>query len=166
MREHEMIKSQTKREFLYFNFEEDFVEENVRCIPMLVRFKMDVAGIKMHLKEWSKLPVWVRMELASKNTDTQQEVADYHKFLARSIKSYTGNDPTPLSIEIAPAWLTLNDVPSMVQSEANKYDYSVSIDQWKNLNTLQRYALIKLSRPGHENKNFPVAIIEFNLINN
>ena len=166
MREHETILDPTKKEFLYFNFEEEFVDENVRCIPMLVRYKMDAAGIKLHLKEWSKLPVWVRMELASKNTDTQHEIAVYHKFLAGSIKTYAGNEATPLSIEKAPAWLNLNDIPSMVQSEANKYDYSISIDQWKKLNTLQRYALIKLSRAGHENKNFPATIIEFKLNKN
>ena len=37
----------------YFNFEEDFVEKNIRCIPMIVRFKMDKAGIKLKLAEWS-----------------------------------------------------------------------------------------------------------------
>jgi len=31
----------------YFKFEEDFIEEDVRCIPMIVRFKMDLAGIKL-----------------------------------------------------------------------------------------------------------------------
>jgi len=166
MFEQETILSSTKREFIYFKFEEDFVDENVRCIPMLVRFKMDAAGIKLHLKEWSKLPVGVRMELATKKAQTKQEIADYHNFLARSIKTYSGNEPTPLSIELAPAWLVLDEVPWIVQSEASKYDFSITINQWKNLSVIQRYALSKLSRPGHENRNFPAAIKEFNLINN
>ena len=38
----------------YFDFEEDFVEKNIRCIPMIVRFKMDEAGIKLKLSEWSR----------------------------------------------------------------------------------------------------------------
>ncbi|MHC5830222.1 MAG: nitrate reductase associated protein, partial [Nostoc sp.] len=32
------------------------------------------------------------------------------------------------------------------------------------LTPLQRFALIKLSRAGHENKNFPTAIAEFHLL--
>ncbi|MEO6674638.1 MAG: nitrate reductase associated protein, partial [Ginsengibacter sp.] len=38
-----------------FKFEEDFVEEGVRCIPMVVRFKLDACGIKLKLSEWSTL---------------------------------------------------------------------------------------------------------------
>ncbi|WP_353849846.1 nitrate reductase associated protein, partial [Hydrotalea sp.] len=40
---HYFLKPTKKIE--YFQFEEDFVEENVRCIPMIVRFKMDAVGI-------------------------------------------------------------------------------------------------------------------------
>jgi len=35
--------------------------------------------------------------------------------------------------------------------------------QWKNLNSLQRFALIKLTRGGHENENFIPALREFGL---
>jgi len=44
-----------KDEAVYFKFEEDFVEENIRCIPMCVRFKLDACGIKLKLSEWSKM---------------------------------------------------------------------------------------------------------------
>jgi hypothetical protein len=40
---------------------------------------------------------------------------------------------------------------------------SISLAQWKDLNVLQRFALLKLTRPGHENKNFPKAMKEFGL---
>ncbi len=33
----------------YFHFEEEFMENNMRCIPMIIRFKMDMAGIKLKL---------------------------------------------------------------------------------------------------------------------
>src|SRR5688572_30077237 len=33
-----------RKDIEYFAFEEDFMEENVRCIPMIVRFKMDKSG--------------------------------------------------------------------------------------------------------------------------
>ena len=38
----------------YFQFEKDFMEDGIRCIPMMVRFKLDACGIKLKLKEWSK----------------------------------------------------------------------------------------------------------------
>ncbi|MEM6714613.1 MAG: nitrate reductase associated protein, partial [Cyanobacteria bacterium P01_C01_bin.147] len=35
--------------------------------------------------------------------------------------------------------------------------------QWADLSPLARFALCKLSRPGHENRNFLSALYEFNL---
>jgi hypothetical protein len=40
----------------------------------------------------------------------------------------------------------------------------ITIEAWKDLSILQRFALIKLSRPSHENKNFLSALAEFNLV--
>ena len=37
-----------------FAFEADF-QTDLRCIPMSVRYKLDLVGIKMSLKEWVKL---------------------------------------------------------------------------------------------------------------
>jgi hypothetical protein len=36
--------------------------------------------------------------------------------------------------------------------------------QWSQLTPLQRFALMKLSRKGHENKNFYPALQEFGLV--
>jgi len=34
---------------------------------------------------------------------------------------------------------------------------------WSELNALQRFTLFKLTRPGHRNRNFPLALREFGL---
>jgi hypothetical protein len=41
---------------VYFAFENDFVD-TFRCIPMIVRYKLDTCGIKLKLPEWVKLSV-------------------------------------------------------------------------------------------------------------
>jgi hypothetical protein len=56
-------------------------------------------------------------------------------------------------------------MPVTLQEKAQEIGITITLTQWENLTPLQRFALIKLSRPGHENKNFPRAIIEFNLVN-
>ena len=35
---------------------------------------------------------------------------------------------------------------------------------WQQLNELQRFALVKLSHPGHEHRNLPAALRKFGLI--
>src|SRR6185312_3777371 len=74
----------------YFRFEEDFIEQNVRCIPMIVRFKMDAVGIKLKLAEWSKFSLAERKELALRNCSTFVELSDYRNYLAELVVKYTG----------------------------------------------------------------------------
>ena len=147
----------------YFDFEEDFVEENVRCIPMTVRFKMDAAGIKLKLAEWSKFSVAERIELAVLSVANKEEADKYHQYLSGLIKKYTGDEATELAIDSSPGWANLEAVPLMLHEKAGELGLVISLTQWKQLTNLQRFALLKLCRPGHENKNFPKAILEFGL---
>lgn len=148
----------------YFDFEEDFIEENVRCIPMLVRFKMDAAGIKLKLAEWSRFSVEERIALAVNPAATPQEAKQYNHYLAGLIKKYTNAEATSLAIETAPAWGVVHEIPSMLQEKAGEMGWVITMEQWQQLTNLQRFVLLKLCRPGHENKNFPKAMKEFGLI--
>lgn len=148
---------------LYFNFEEDFIEENFRCIPMLIRFKMDAAGIKLKLSEWSKFEIKERIELAMMAASTDEEKEIYRTCLNKLIENHTGNKATEPVIDTKPGWANLENIPAMLQEKAKEFELIITIEKWKKLTDLQRYALLKLCRPGHENKNFPKAIKEFGL---
>ena len=148
----------------YFNFEEDFVEKNIRCIPMIVRFKMDKAGIKLKLEEWSKFSTAERIELATKPCGDDLEAKLYHHYLAWLVERYTEKEPTGLAIDENPGWTELSSVPGLLQEKASEFGWSVSTKQWSGLTDLQRFALLKLCRPGHESKNFPKAMKEFGLL--
>ena len=134
----------------YFVFEEDFVEQNMRCIPMIVRFKMDNAGIKLKLSEWSKFNALQKKELALMPIETKDELNDYRNSLSSLIYKYTGNTPTLLELNPNPEWATFN--------------WIITTKQWSALTTLQRFALLKLCRQGHENRNFPKAMKEFGIV--
>jgi len=148
----------------YFNFEEDFVEENVRCIPMIVRFKMDAAGIKLKLHEWSRFSVAERIELAVRSCGTAEDMKTYHEWLSGIIKQHTGADATILEISANPEWSVLDKVPFEVFERGVEHQINLSADQWKALTNLQRFALLKLCRPGHESKNFVKALKEFRIV--
>ena len=147
----------------YFDFEEDFIEKNLRCIPMIVRFKMDAVGIKLKLSEWSRFKKEERIQLAIMYAATTKEVATYHHYLTQLIQKYTGNKPTLLTAEITPAWANVESVDGMLTKKATEFKVSVTQEKWQKLTNLQRFALLKLCKDGHENKNFPKAIREFNL---
>lgn len=148
----------------YFDFEEDFVEENVRCIPMIVRFKMDAGGIKLKLSEWSKFKTNERIELAIKTCSTEEEAKLYGNYLSELIEKYTNSAPTVMEVNLQPAWADLKNIPELLQQKANEFNWEITKEQWSSLTNLQRFALTKLYRPGHENKNFPKAMKEFGIV--
>jgi hypothetical protein len=55
-------------------------------------------------------------------------------------------------------------IPPSVQEKAQECKVSLTQSDWGTLTPEQRFALIKLSRPSHENKNFLPALKEFQLI--
>jgi len=165
-----MKKDLTRPEFSalqdieYFDFEEDFIEENVRCIPMIVRFKMDAAGIKLKLAEWSKFKRDERIQLALMPASMDEEAKWYNDYLAQLIEKYTGNKATTLTIDTNPDWANLQSIPEMLSEKAKEFDLEITKEKWQSLTNLQRFTLLKLCRPGHENKNSPKAIKEFGLV--
>jgi hypothetical protein len=148
----------------YFNFEEDFVEKNIRCIPMIVRFKMDKAGIKLKLAEWSKFTVEERIELAKKSCSNEEDAKLYNDYLAGLIKKYTDKEATGLAIDQHPGWAELSMVPDLLQEKLKEFGWSISVEQWEALTNLQRFSLLKLCKQGHESKNFHKAMKEFSLL--
>ncbi|WP_427158014.1 nitrate reductase associated protein [Aliinostoc sp. HNIBRCY26] len=146
----------------FFEFEADFVD-SLRCIPMQVRYNLDTCGIKLKLSDWNHLTQDEREALVTLSCGTETEIKAYQEYLQELILERTGQPVATLPIDSYPAWLDSNNLPVTLQEKAQEIGITITLSQWADLTPLQRFALIKLSRPGHENKNFPRAIAEFNL---
>src|SRR5678815_4921830 len=96
--------NKTAIKYQTFKFEEDFIEDNIRCIPMIVRFKLDAAGIKLKLAEWCRFTVTQRAELSLLPCSLKNEIAAYRNYLYRLVIQATGNEPTNLKADESPAW--------------------------------------------------------------
>ena len=147
----------------FFEFETDFVD-SLRCIPMQARYNLDTCGIKLKLADWSHLTQDERQALVESPCTNEQEIETYRQNLQNLIHQRTGSYPSELPIESHTAWMDENNIPESVQEEASEYNVNITAPQWAALSPLERFALIKLSRSGHENKNFPKALEEFKLI--
>ena len=149
----------------YFLFEADFVENNIRCIPMIVRFKLDLTGVKFSLAAWSKCSVAERQELAIMCCNSADERFEYKKYAERLVSTHTDEPVKYISVPLQPLWDDTRAVPDELKSQADIYGWTITAEQWKVLPRLRRFALLKLCRPGHENRNFPLAMREFGLVN-
>lgn len=146
-----------------FGFEAEFASD-LRCIPMVVRFKLDRCGIKLSLKHWSRIGGAQRFALADRPCDTAEEVSAYRAELLRLIAGCRAGEAVFLPVDAAPAWADRACVPERIVEMIRALDLPrLSPIAWAGLSTLQRFALLKLTRPGHDNENFLPAIHEFGL---
>ena len=147
----------------FFEFEADFVD-SLRCIPMQVRYKLDTCGVKLKLSDWHEMTQAERQALVELPCTTQTEIEAYQEYLQQLVLERTGTPASSLPIEPYPAWMDSRVVPANLQEKAKEIDVNLTLEVWTALTPLQRFALIKLSRLSHENKNFPRAMAEFHLL--
>jgi hypothetical protein len=142
----------------YFKFESDFVD-SLRCIPMSVRYKLDIAGVKLKLNEWSKLDPAERTYLAEMPYVNRAEIQAFKNMLSILVRINCGVMPTAMD-PVKADWNTA-EIPEQVAEKAVAMGVIVDPESWRGLGELERFALMKLSRPGHEGKNFVPALEEF-----
>lgn len=153
--------NQCAEEAVFFRFEEDFIGDGIRCIPMIVRFKLDACGIKLKLSEWSRMTSEQRMYLAEAGCSTLAELIGYREYLYRTVVQLTGEPPTLIPVEENPAWSRKEEIPYPVKERLQEISLKPDLSQWQQLTDLQRFALLKLSYSGHEHRNFRKALVEF-----
>jgi hypothetical protein len=147
-----------------FRFEVDF-GGTLRCIPMSVRMKLDRTGIKLSLKQWNRIPPAARRELVERPCSSAEEAQAYRQFLVAEIESHTRTPVEVAPLDPAPPWADATVVPERVREWAGGLNVAApSSAQWAALTPLQRFALFKLTRPGHKNENFLPAMREFELL--
>ncbi|MCF0073881.1 nitrate reductase associated protein [Dyadobacter sp. CY261] len=145
----------------FFAFESDFVD-SLRCIPMIVRYKLDTCRVKLQLSDWAKFDYYEKDLLAEHSCHKVEEIDAYAALVNGLVWKYTSTIPSLLKT-LDPSWVQ-PQVPMEVREKVQEWDLPViSIGQWRQLDVLERFALVKLSRSGHEGRNFPRAMAEFGL---
>jgi hypothetical protein len=147
-----------------FAFELDF-GGTLRCIPMSVRMKLDQTGIKLSLKQWNKLPAEGRRLLVEESCNQPGNIESFKQDLISLIEKSTMTSVELVPIDESPPWADPALVPERLCVWARNLGVAApSSEQWAALTPLQRFALFKLTRPGHSNENFIPAMREFSVL--
>ena len=131
---------------------------------MAVRRKLDLAGVKLKLQHWSELAEAERGELLAWADDGAAIEALREHLLARTASLSAGQAkelPRPGGHE---PWQQTGQLPEVMAASCAQLGLELRSDGWMALNELQRFALVKLSHPGHEHRNLPQALAEFGLL--
>jgi molybdopterin-guanine dinucleotide biosynthesis protein A len=147
-----------------FDFEQAFVD-GLRCIPMAVRFKLDLSGVKLSLRQWSRFTLADRTEMLTAPCETPEQVERYRLALIDRIARRAGEPARLIPIPHDPPWAAIDRPPDALGAHAMTLGLEPPTpNQWRALTDLQRFALVKLSREGHDNVNFVPALREFGVL--
>ncbi|MFT8717911.1 nitrate reductase associated protein [Acetobacter sp.] len=149
---------------MIFDFESDFAG-SLRCIPMITRQKLDIVGIKLSLRQWSRFSREERGTLTELSCETPDEQTAYRALVLQLIAARSDEAPTYLLTQNFDDWQRNDRMPEAVkvQSVADGV-LPPTAEQWAALTPLQRFSLIKLARSKHENENFVPAMKEFGIL--
>ncbi|QCE34946.1 hypothetical protein FAI40_06030 [Acetobacteraceae bacterium] len=150
-----------------FDFEGNSVRSFHR-ISMSMRRKLDFARIKMSLEQWGKLSQEQRKMLFNAPcTGDAESSQHYAKLVREAVKQAAGEEVKALTDPRFDLWQKADAIPEKIEKLAKKMvNKEITLPQWKGLESLQRFALLKLSQSHRESEhvNFRLALKEFGLI--
>lgn len=143
-----------------FGFEIDY-SDDLRFIPIGMRYRLDLAGLKVGLEAWLLIPVPERFCLLGMPMANESEIAAFRERLMRSMA-----DRLPTSIACAdPAeWAIGLPPPQSVREACESAGMPLEDALWVRLQDLQRYALKKLSLSSRQPEAFGKALREFSAV--
>ena len=141
-----------------FYFESDFVG-SWRCIPLCVRRKLDLIGLKLKLSHWLALTHPQRQELVDWRDDSVA-LEQLRVHLQRRTQSMSDGMAKDLPPAQGEPWQSLDVVPQQLREAGLKLNRDLSLASWVKMSELERFALCKLARPGHDHHNLAAAFNE------
>ena len=141
-----------------FAFEQDFIG-NWRCIPLCVRRKLDLSGVKLKLNHWLALTQHQRQQLVDwpDSPDALHQLRNHLRECTAAMPDGRAKDLDPVT---AAPWQQVDQLPEEVANAAIARGVELTSTHWRDFRELDRFALCKLVRPGHDHHNLAAAFNE------
>jgi hypothetical protein len=143
-----------------FRFEGD-IHATLDCVPLTVRRKLDLAGLKISLEGWQALPFAERLALCHLPVDTDADLIAYRDVM-RGFCEQAGVPLKPLE-NVDPRLWRGSTVPSIVRGRLDANRLQLSDEDWRELDEETRYSLVKLADPKRNPAKLPWLMAELGL---
>ena len=138
--------------FYRFRYEKAFYP-NLDRLPLHVRMKLDLTGIKLSLKQWLAFHVEERTAICHLPVDHEDEkkvFKDYLNFLSRQYCGAPAQELSPMEA----LWEISDQVPTPVLERSDDNGKAVTLAEWSSWAFHQRYALYKTAVSKSEPEKF------------
>jgi len=130
--------------FRRFNFEKDLCE-TLEFVPMPVRRKLDLAGVKLHLNQWQALSRVERLVICHFPVASSEEREVLAAFIREAVKNRTGTELAAIKPE------SRDDTPGPSQAPPPEVarliaELKLPDTGWSLFDPDERFALAKLAR--------------------
>jgi len=143
-----------------FSFERELLA-TLDLMPLAVRRKLDLAGLKLSLEGWQALPIADRRALAGAEVDDEAgQVAFAGTLRAASERAGVALKPLPRPEAFpwrAPA------LPTAVRARLGELGVELGDAAWAGLDDEARFALLHLSDPRRELERLRAALVDLGL---
>ncbi len=123
-------------------------------IPLHVRMKLDVTGIKISLKDWLAFGMEERAVLCHLPVETEEEKQVFSSYVDFLCWRYFGASPGKTGAINSALWDTANTVPEPVAQKRAPEIPPVTAEEWRRWKSYQRYALYKTALSQSEPAQF------------
>lgn len=144
--------------FHRYDYEAEFYP-SLNRLPLDVRRKLDLTGIKISLKDWLSFGLEERSALCHlpcENAEERQVFTNFMDFLARK---YLGKPTQKIEPMDSTTW-TESTVPDAVAKRSTALSQVVSANEWRRWPSHHRYALYKSAVSGNQPEAFEQVLIQ------
>ena len=145
--------------FYRYQHESD-IYPSLSRIPLYVRMKLDVTGIKIALKDWLAFGIEERTALCHLPVETEEEKQAFSSYLDFLSRRYRGAPVATTTAMSSSLWDNPHQVPGSVASKSGLRASPVTVDEWGHWKSHQRYALYKTALSQSDPEQFFVLLKE------
>jgi hypothetical protein len=146
--------------FHHYRHESD-IYPSLSRIPLHVRMKLDVTGIKISLKDWLAFSIEERTVLCHLPVETEEEKQVFSSYLDFLSRRYRGAPVATTAAMSSSVWESAHQVPVPVAGKSASQIPPVTIEEWRRWKSHQRYALYKMALSQSEPEQFFAVLKEF-----
>jgi hypothetical protein len=127
--------------FFRFSYEAEFYPALNR-LPLHVRMKLDLTGIKISLKDWLAFSFEERTVLCHLPIETGDERTAFRSYIDFLSRKYCGKPAATTEVMASSLWEPM-EVPEPVARKSAATSHPVTLAEWGHWQAHQRYALYK-----------------------
>jgi hypothetical protein len=142
-----------RNDISFFGYEEEY-KDDLRFIPMRMRYRLDLAGLKIGLEAWQRLPLQDRLSLSAAPVATATEADGFRKRVNAALKACTALEAAETAPVDPAAWGNAVYAPESVRTACVAAGLRFDESAWKRMTDFQRYALLKLSASSRQPEAF------------